>query len=47
MSLICSHYYANPFRNQFPDKEEINKYRLYWCDECKKWFSFLEEEYWR
>jgi len=46
MSYSCHHpvkaYKENPFGAPYePTQEEINEYRLYQCNDCKKWFSLI------
>jgi hypothetical protein len=41
MANYCKHRFE-PFREQNPKKEDINKYRLYFCEDCHRWFSFLQ-----
>ncbi len=43
MSLSCKHYiklYRDVFDKQ-PTAKEINLYRLYQCENCKRWFSLI------
>ena len=41
MANRCKHIHTEAFINQNPSKEEIKKFRLYFCDDCRQWFSFL------
>ena len=43
MNPLCNH--PDEFRNQSPTDAEINKFRLYQCKECEKWFSFLGDSF--
>ena len=46
MVTTCRHF-SNPFNdnpfgeNKEPTNEQINKYRLYKCSECNRWYSFM------
>ncbi len=42
MPNICKHG-VRPFANQNPSSEEINKFRLWKCDDCNKWYSLHDE----
>jgi len=46
MLSVCTHrskpFNYNPFgENKEPTDEEINKYRLFKCEGCKRWYSLL------
>jgi len=43
MSYTCKHF-VEPFfdDDKKPTKKQIAKYKLYQCEKCHKWFSFLD-----
>lgn len=48
MTYNCKHF-VKPFYNprdgaERPTEYQIRTYKLYQCETCHKWFSFLKEE---
>lgn len=47
MIIICAHdpeysFNYNPFgKNKEPTDKQINKYRLYKCSACNRWYSLI------
>lgn len=46
ITTCCRHFSEsfndNPFgENKEPTDKQINKYRLYKCSECNKWYSLI------
>lgn len=38
MSNTCNHF-VKSFFTQNPSPKEINEYRLYYCEDCRQWYS--------
>ena len=46
MVITCAHdpeysFNYDPFCQYNPTDEQINKYRLYKCSACNRWYSFI------